>query len=60
MSRCEVIVPARYIACTQPQYHPGERIRGWGEMLGCTPEEIATGHDAMVTEPQALAELLDR
>ncbi len=53
-------LPARYIACTQPQYHPGERIRGWGEMLGCTPEEIATGHDAMVTEPQALAELLDR
>lgn len=53
-------LPTRYIACTEPQYHPADRVRGWGEMLGCTPEAIATGHDAMVTEPMALAELLDQ
>lgn len=51
-------LPARYIACTDPIYHPTERVRGWGEILGCTPEQIATGHDAMVTEPQALVEML--
>ena len=53
-------LPARYVACTEPQYHPAERVRSWGEMLCCMPEVIATGHDAMVTEPLALAELLDQ
>ncbi|MEL7467717.1 MAG: alpha/beta hydrolase [Pseudomonadota bacterium] len=53
-------LPARYIACTEPLYHPTERVRGWAATLGCTPEDIATGHDAMVTEPAALVELLDR
>ena len=53
-------LPARYIACTDPLYHPHERVRGWGEILDCTPEQIATGHDAMITAPDALIELLDR
>ena len=53
-------LPARYIACTDPQYHPTERVRDWAEMLGCAPEQIATGHDAMVTDPDALVEVLDR
>ena len=53
-------LPARYIACTDPLYHPRERVRGWGETLGCTPEEIATGHDAMVSDPTTLAEMLDQ
>ena len=53
-------LPARYIACTDPLYHPHERVRGWAEMLGCTAEQIATGHDAMVSAPDALVEMLDR
>ncbi|MEM7210632.1 MAG: alpha/beta fold hydrolase [Pseudomonadota bacterium] len=53
-------LPARYIACTAPLYHPVERVRGWGETLGCTPESIATGHDAMVSAPDTLVEMLDR
>ena len=53
-------LPARYIACTDPLYHPQERVRGWAEMLGCTAEAIATGHDAMVSAPQALVDMLDR
>ncbi|MEM9059576.1 MAG: alpha/beta fold hydrolase [Pseudomonadota bacterium] len=51
---------ARYIACTDPVYHPPERVRGWAETLGCEVEEIPTGHDAMVTAPDALANLLDQ
>lgn len=53
-------LPTRYIACTDPMYHPQERVRGWGEILGCTAEQIATGHDAMVTAPDALVEMLER
>lgn len=53
-------LPARYIACIDPLYHPHERVREWGDILGCTPEQLATGHDAMVTNPDALVELLDR
>ena len=53
-------LPARYIACTDPLYHPHDRVRRWGEMLGCTPEQIATGHDAMVSAPDALVDLFDR
>lgn len=52
-------LPARYIACTDPLYHPHERVRDWGEMLGARVDQIATGHDAMVTDPQALVALLD-
>ncbi len=51
---------ARYIACTDPLYHPHVRVREWGNMLGCTPEQMATGHDAMVTDPDALVDMFDR
>lgn len=53
-------LPARYIACTDPLYHPHERVGEWSDMLGCSAEQIATGHDAMVTAPDALVEMLDR
>lgn len=53
-------LPARYIACTDPQYHPPDRVRGWADMLGCSVETLATGHDAMVTDPLSLLEALDR
>jgi pimeloyl-ACP methyl ester carboxylesterase len=52
-------LPRTYIACTDPPYLPLERarreIRGradWGW------QEIATGHDAMVTAPETLALML--
>jgi pimeloyl-ACP methyl ester carboxylesterase len=51
---------ARYIACTDPLYHPTERVQGWASEFGWHVDEIPTGHDAMVTAPDALVELLDR
>ena len=47
-----------YIACTDPNYTPlewsRERARGYGwEFLS-----IATGHDAMISAPEALAGML--
>lgn len=54
-------LPRTYIACTDPWYGPLEwaraRVRG---RPGWAWEEIATGHDAMVTAPEALAALLGR
>ncbi|MFK7943979.1 MAG: alpha/beta hydrolase family protein [Paracoccaceae bacterium] len=49
----------RYIACMEPLYHPRERVRGWADTYGWPVSEISTGHDAMVTAPMALADLLD-
>ena len=56
-------LPCTYIACTDPLYAPGEvvrqRVKGFiAAGLPWSWREIATGHDAMVTAPEALAELL--
>jgi pimeloyl-ACP methyl ester carboxylesterase len=52
-------LPCVYIRCTDPVYPavvPSyDRIRAEG---GWTLVDIATGHDAMITAPEALAELL--
>ncbi len=53
-------LPARYIACTEPIYHAPSRVFDWADRSGWTVEELATGHDAMVTDPAALVESLDR
>ena len=53
-------LPARYVACTDPVYHPLEAVRRWVARAGWRIEEMATGHDAMVTAPAALVEVLDR
>ena len=53
-------LPARYIACTDPIYHPREKVRSWIGDLGWPVDELATGHDAMLTAPDALVEMLDR
>jgi pimeloyl-ACP methyl ester carboxylesterase len=53
-------LPARYIVCTDPLYHPLQSVRRWVGRAGWPVEEIATGHDAMVTAPDALTEILDR
>lgn len=52
-------LPARYIACVEPEYHAPERVRAWAGGLDWKVDEIATGHDAMVTAPDELARLLD-
>ncbi|MEM7745201.1 MAG: alpha/beta hydrolase family protein [Pseudomonadota bacterium] len=51
---------ARYIVCTDPPYHSPDRVRAWSTRFGWHVDEIATGHDAMVTAPDALVEMLDR
>jgi pimeloyl-ACP methyl ester carboxylesterase len=56
-------LPCTYIACTDPLYAPlaavRQRVQGFiADGLPWSWREIATGHDAMVTAPEALAELL--
>ena len=54
-------LPRTYIACTDPWYAALGWVRDWVKAQpGWGWEEIATGHDAMVTAPEALAELLAR
>jgi hypothetical protein len=51
--------PRTYIACTNPMYGPLEGARQWvKKQENWTWQEIATGHDAMVTAPAELARML--
>jgi pimeloyl-ACP methyl ester carboxylesterase len=51
--------PRTYIACTNPVYGPLEASRQWVKKQdGWKWQEIATGHDAMVTAPAELAAML--
>lgn len=51
--------PRTYVACTDPLYGPLEGARRWvRRRRGWNWREIATGHDAMVTAPAALARML--
>ena len=52
-------LPARYIVCREPVYGPLSAARERARALGWPMPEIATGHDAMVTAPEALAEMLE-
>ena len=52
-------LPATYVFCTDPVYGPLAGARAMARaQKGWAWRELATGHDAMVTAPQALAELL--
>jgi hypothetical protein len=52
-------LPRTYIACTDPYYAVLEVTRGWVQQQeGWIWAEIATGHDAMVTAPDELTQLL--
>ena len=52
-------LPATYVACTDPAYPPLAHARQAARAQpGWTWRELATGHDAMVTAPAALADLL--
>jgi pimeloyl-ACP methyl ester carboxylesterase len=54
-------LPCTYVACTRPAYLPLEGARTWArQQAGWRWEEIATGHDAMVTAPEELAGMLER
>ena len=53
-------LPARYIACAEPRYHAEDRVHAWSQEFGWPVDQIQTGHDAMVTAPSALVDLLDR
>lgn len=48
-----------YVVCTEPLYAPlaksRDRARAWGWRMA----ELATGHDAMLTAPEALTDLLE-
>lgn len=52
-------LPASYIVCVDPIYQPLEASRNWVKAHGWKMIEIATGHDAMVSAPDRLAEILD-
>jgi pimeloyl-ACP methyl ester carboxylesterase len=53
-------LPCTYVACVEPVYGPLESSREWvRRQPGWNWREIATGHDAMVTAPEALARLLE-
>lgn len=52
-------LPAEYVLCADPVYGPLEGSRARARELGWPIRELATGHDAMVTAPEALADLLE-
>ena len=53
-------LPARYVTCTDPIYLPLASARCWVASAGWPVDELKTGHDAMITAPDALVEILDR
>lgn len=52
-------LPKEYIVCTDPIYEPLESSRDRVREAGWPMREIATGHDAMVSDPVGLADMLD-
>ena len=54
-------LPCTYVACTDPIYPPLASCRSWARgRPGWDWAELATGHDAMVSAPATLTELLVR
>lgn len=51
-------IPSSYIRCLQ--FSLGETYAAWAKSQGWVTFEIDTGHDAMLTEPKLLAELIER
>ncbi|MCA8881939.1 MAG: alpha/beta fold hydrolase [Rhodobacteraceae bacterium] len=52
-------LPCTYIRCTDPPYPPADIAFRRAQARGWPIHDIATGHDAMVTAPEALAEILE-
>ena len=52
-------IPVTYIACTDPPYPPLDGVRHWARaQSGWAWRELAASHDAMVTHPERLTDLL--
>ena len=51
-------VPVTYIACTDPVFLPLIEHRARAEAKGWPVVELATGHDAMISDPSGTARLL--
>ncbi len=49
-----------YISCTKPVHKPAIACHERAKALGWPVTELATAHDAMITEPAATADLLER
>ena len=58
--RCGNGLPAHYITCTSPAYRPAAVCRERAETRGWPVSPLASGHDAMVTEPVATADLFEQ
>jgi pimeloyl-ACP methyl ester carboxylesterase len=52
-------LPTGYVVCTEPLYAPLAASRDWVAAHGWRTTAIPTGHDAMVTAPDLLADLLE-
>jgi pimeloyl-ACP methyl ester carboxylesterase len=52
-------VPSIYVQCTDPVFSGLQASRDWVRANGMKTVEIRTGHDAMITAPQLLTDLLD-
>lgn len=52
-------VPSVYVQCTDPVFSGLESSRDWVRANGMKMLHIKTGHDAMITAPELLVELLD-
>ena len=51
-------LPAVYVRCTQPLFATLQPAREWVKANGMRTVDIKTGHDAMISEPKLLTELL--
>lgn len=52
-------IAAVYVRCTDPPFAGVQSSHDWAKAHGMKMAEIKTGHDAMISAPQALADLLD-
>ena len=57
--RCGNGLPAHYISCAAPAYRPTAICRDRAQDRGWPVSLLATGHDAMVSDAQATAAMLD-
>ena len=53
-------LPAVYVHCIDPLYRGLTKTRDWVKATGMKTVELATGHDAMVSAPGPLADLLEQ
>ena len=53
-------LPAVYVQCTAPVYAGLQPSRDWVRAHGMRSVELATGHDAMISAPELLADLLEQ